>query len=66
LTRRVAGSFDARRLLGKPLRDAQRIAARDDCEVRLANRDSVLTADWDLRRVAVRTQEGVVVQVKAS
>ena len=63
---RAAGSFDARILLGRSLRSAQRVAARHGCEVRVANASSILTADFDTHRVDVKTKDGLVIAVRAS
>jgi hypothetical protein len=64
--RRVAGRFDARILLGKSIAAAQQIGSHHGCKVRIANAQAMLTADWDLQRVDVMTQDGLVVSVRQS
>jgi hypothetical protein len=52
--------FDARKIVGLKLADAEHLAAVDDCSIRVVNGDDLLTMDLVFRRINVDVQDGIV------
>jgi hypothetical protein len=52
--------FDAREIVGLELADAKRLAARDDCTVRVVNGGAMLTMDLGTSRINVDVEDGIV------
>jgi hypothetical protein len=57
------GTFDGRKLLGLPLKDAERLAQRNECSVRVVVRDGeklATTEDLRVNRLNVKVERGYV------
>jgi hypothetical protein len=52
-----------RQLIGLHLEDAEELAIRSDCHVRVVT-GSIVTAGLDRRRINVRTEDGIVVDFR--
>lgn len=66
-TKDGAGSFDARELLGRPVLDAETLARKHSCTVRVIRRDGkdlIRTMDYSSARINVEEQDGKVVALR--